>query len=75
MYRHGIINPYLITRENKGLAGVDVKLAKHGLRAQLFDLVRAWTNQCARSHASKRNIGLAVRSFVSLICLEITTVE
>ena len=52
MYRHAIINPYLRTGENKGRAGVDVKLCEHGLRAQLFDLVRAWTNECARSFVS-----------------------
>ena len=65
MYRHAIINPYLITRENKGRAGVDVKLCEHGLRAQLFDLVRAWTNECARSHAAQRKVALPARSFVS----------
>ena len=64
-YRHAIINPYLVTRENKGRAGVNVKLYEHGLRSQLFDLVRTWTNECARANAVKRKVAVATRSFVS----------
>ena len=64
-YRHAIINPYLVTRENKGRAGVNVKLYKHGLRSQLFDLVWTWTNECAHANAVKRKVAVATRSFVS----------
>ena len=65
MYRHGIINPFLITRENKGRTGVNVKLCEHGLRSQLYVLVRTWTNECARVNAVKRKVAVATRSFVS----------
>ena len=70
MYRHAIINPYLVTRENKGLAGINVKLSEHGLRSQLFELVRFWTNQCARSHAAKRKVAISARLYVSLNCFD-----
>ena len=65
MYRHAIINPYLVTRENKGRAGINVKRSEHGLRNQLFELVRFWTNQCARSHATQRKIAISARLYVS----------
>ena len=66
MYRHAIINPYLVTRENKGRAGINVKRSEHGLRNQLFELVRFWTNQCARSHATQRKVAISARPYVSL---------
>ena len=65
MYRHAIINPYLVTRENKGRAGINVKLSKHGLRNQLFEMVRFWTNQCARSHATQLKVAFSARTYVS----------
>ena len=65
MYRHAIINPYLVTRGNKGRAGINVKRSEHGLRNQLFELVRFWTNQCARSHATQRKVAISARPYVS----------
>ena len=66
MYRHAIIYPYLVIRENKGRAGVNVKLYKHGLRSKLFDLVRTWTNERARVNAANRKVAVATKSFVSV---------
>ena len=43
LFRHGIVNPYMITRENKGRQGIDVTQVEHGARRQLWILVRSWT--------------------------------
>ena len=55
----------VVTRENKRRAGINVKLSEHGLRNQLFELVRFWTNQCARSHATQRKVVISARPYVS----------
>ena len=48
LFRHGFVNPYLVTRENKGRQGIDVTRVEHSFRRELWNLVRVWTNELAR---------------------------
>ena len=65
LFRHGIVNPYMITRENKGKQGIDVTQVEHGVRQQLWILVRSWTNECARNRSVDRKVTMRVRPYVT----------
>ena len=65
LFRHGLMNPYLITRENKGRQGIDVTQIEHGVRRQLWILVRSWTNECARNRSVDRQVTIRVRPYVT----------
>ena len=47
LWRHAICNPYLICRENKGRAGIDVTMKQHSFRTELWRLCRAFLKECA----------------------------
>ena len=59
------MNPYMITRENKGRQGIDVTQVEHGVRLQLWILVRLWTNECARNRSVDRQVTMRVRPYVT----------
>ena len=75
LFRHGIVNPYMITRENKGMQGIDVTQVEHGVRRQLWILVRSWTNECARNRSVDRKVTMRVRPYVTSTCIYLISIN
>ena len=65
LLRHGIVNPYTITRENKDMQGIDVTQVEHGVRRQLWILVRSWTNESAQNRSEDQQVAVRVRPYVT----------
>ena len=53
------------TRENKDMQGIDVTQVEHGVRRQLWILVRSWTNECVRNRSVDRQVTVRVRLYVT----------